>query len=52
MNLDHISEVTALTASANCARRYYKSALWERGVEINMPVLRAMATGEPTEEES
>ena len=45
-------EETALAASANCAWRYYKSALQEKGVEINMPVLRAMVTGELTEEES
>ena len=35
----------------NCARRYYESVLREKGVEINMPVLRAMAIWELTEEE-
>ena len=51
LNSDHISEGTTLATSANCARRYYESALREKGVEINMPVLRAMATGELIEEE-
>ena len=52
LHLEYISEETELAGSANSTRRYYESALREKGVEINMPVLRAMAAGELTEEES
>ena len=52
LNLDYISEETTLATSTNCAWRYYDSALLKKGVEINMSMLRAMATWELTEEEN